>query len=398
MKKMFDKLPQNQLIDDLEISLRNKQLIDNLLEHLTGYVTDVRLNKYKYALTRFAYLVEKDFDKLTYEEIRKAGGIVNNGNLAVKTKQDIISEIKTAFKFWFGKNQFFPESVGGLKALTSKEKLRLPDEMPTEEDIYRMIKACGNSRDQFFIALLGLDGALRPIEARKLVWGDCKKDKHGHFVIVKTAKKSGDKDTRVVRLIKSEPYFIKWNQDYPAEKKDNALIFVNFSDLKPISAGTIASLFKRLSKKLELKRMYPYLLRHQLVTRMSKDPRVPIAVLKKFIGHSLASNTISEYQHFGDDDLKDMQLLINGIQKVEEKKEDERKPITCFKCGKSNEYDAEFCHFCNMALSQKRMVEIGEKQEAANKLLFMLARKELAKLKGKDRQETEDALKTIEKT
>lgn len=398
MKKSFDKLPQGVKIEDLkkEMSPKNLQHIDKFLQHLTGYVTPTRLSKYNYTLVRFAYLVEKDLDKLTYDEIRKAGGIINTSNLSIKTKQDVISEIKTSFKYLFGKNQFFPEVVGGLKPPTSKGKLRLPEEMPTEQDIYRMIKACNNSRDAFFIALIALDGALRPIEARNIKWGDIKKDQHSHYITIHTAKKSGDKETRVVRIIKSEPYFIKWNQEYPAERTDESLVFINYSDLRPLTNGTIASLFRRLKNKLNLKRMYPYLLRHQFVTAASKDPNWTEPLLKKFIGHSLRSNTIAEYQHFGDEDLKDIQLKVNGIVKKETKKEIYRKPVKCFKCGKANEYDAEFCYFCNMALSQKRLVEVSDQQQAANKILFELAKEKLAELKGKKKEDFRKAIEVID--
>ena len=75
----------------------------------------------------------------------------------------------------------------------------------------------------------------------------------------------------------------------------------------------------------------------------------------------MRSNTISEYQHIGDDDLKDMQLEINGITKSKEDKPREFKPINCPHCNKRNEYDAEFCLFCNQALSQKRMIDESDK-------------------------------------
>ena len=49
-----------------------------------------------------------------------------------------------------------------------------------------------------------------------------------------------------------------------------------------------------------------------------------------------------------------------------------------------------------MALTQKRLVEVNEKQEASNKLLYILAKKELENMKGKERTETEEALKQME--
>lgn len=378
MKKSFNKLSPETTIEDLEKSLspKNKEYISKYLKSIEGYVATTRQKKYRYSLVRFANLIEKDFDKLNYEEVKIAGGIINQSPFSNKTKQDIIAEIKTAFKQIFGKGQYLPECVAGLKAPTSKSKLKLPEDMPTEEKVYSMVKACQNSRDKFFVALIGLDGGLRPIEARNIKWGDIKKDKHSHYVTINTAKKSGDKETRVVRIIKSEPYFIKWTQDYPAEKEDNNFVFVNLSDLKQLTQGSITSLFKRLSNKLGMK-LYPYLLRHQFITRASKNPEWSIPLLKKFIGHSLASNTIAEYQHFGDEDLKDAQLKINGIIKKEEKQVVERKPIKCPKCNSPNEYDSEFCNFCNMALTQKRMVEVKEAWDKNNKLAFEQLKKEV---------------------
>lgn len=376
MKTKLKKLGYKELITDLEVTTKNKQLINKFLEHMKGYVCEMRLKKYQHALYHFGHLVEKDFDKLTYDEVRKAGGIINESEMSVRTKKDIISEVKTAFKYWFGKNQFFPEVVGGLKPPKQKGTLRLPEELPDEKMIYKMIKACSNSRDKFFIALLGLDGALRPIEAKGVTFGSIHKDKYGYFITIKTAKDSGDKSTRTVRLIKSQPYFEKWSNEYPAEKNDNAFVFINFSDLKPISQGTITMLFNRLKKKLNWKyKLSPYCLRHAFITSASKNPDWSVPILKKFVGHSLHSNTIAEYQHFGDEDLKDAQLKVNGIVKDKKAKIEERKPIKCPKCNKSNEYDAEFCNFCNMALSQKKMVEIDEILQKNNKMMFEQVKK-----------------------
>ena len=95
-------MPYGTFVGDLSITTRNKELVTQLVAHLTGYVTEVRIKKYQHALVRFADLVEKDFDRLTYDEVREAGGIINKSSFSTKTKQDIISEVKTAFKYWFG--------------------------------------------------------------------------------------------------------------------------------------------------------------------------------------------------------------------------------------------------------------------------------------------------------
>jgi integrase len=179
MEKRFVKLPKGKTIDDLRISKRNREFINKLLSHLQGHVCPARLVKYKHATTRFAHLVGKDFDKMTYEDIRQAGGIINQSPFATKTKQDVISEVRAAFKFWFGDNEHFPRVVSGLRPPPSKSKLKLPQDMPTENDIYRMIKATRNSRDAFLIAFMGLDGGVRPVEIRRMKWEDIRARKTG---------------------------------------------------------------------------------------------------------------------------------------------------------------------------------------------------------------------------
>jgi len=367
MKKLLEKLPKDRHVVDVFASLsnKNKEMINKFLDYKQGYVCANQVTKLKYTLSRMADILEKDYDKATREDIDKLGGIILQSTFTTKTQEDYICSLKTAYKFWFGENESFPKVVLGLKRPKSRTSLRLPKDMLTEEQIYQMIKVCIQPRDKFYIALCSLDGALRPCEARNIKWGDIKKDKYGYFITIHTAKKSGNQETRVIRIIKSEPYFIQWNKTYPGEKKDESYLFVNLHNLRPVQKSTFDCLFKSIRKKLKWqgKRVFPYLMRHSLITKMSKDPRIPVAVLKKFIGHSLRSNTIAEYQHFGDEDLMAMQLDYNNIEKKVEDIPKEHKPIICSKCNSSNEYDAEFCYFCNTALSQKRQVENAEKFE-----------------------------------
>ncbi len=344
-----------------KLSATNKKLINDYTKTKKGYVTLDRLKSIKHNLVKFGDLLEIDFTKAVKDDITKAWGIILQSDFSIKTKQDYATDIRAAFKYWKGEDEYYPSEVAKIKRPYSKTALKLPDEMLSEEQVYQMIKACMNNRDKFYIAFCGLDGALRPIEALRLKWKDVKQDKYGFFINVHTAKKSGDKETRAIRVIKSEPYFIKWSNEYPANKDDEAFVFINYSNLKPISKNTIDAVFRSVKRKLNLKKCYPYLLRHSLITKMSKDPSIPISVLKKFVGHSLSTNTISEYQHFGDDDLMDMQLEYNGVKKKEEIPEEVKKPIKCPNCNNSNEWDAEFCSFCNRALSQKRLVADYEK-------------------------------------
>jgi len=94
-------------------------------------------------------------------------------------------------------------------------------------------------------------------------------------------------------------------------------------------------------------KVYPYLLRHTLITKLQKDPRIPMAILKKFVGHKQSSNVLATYTHLSQEEVKDIQLIHNGKEIKREKKE-ERMPITCPNCKKTSEYDSEICVHYNL--------------------------------------------------
>lgn len=382
MKKSFEKMPRNVTIESFKITKRNKEFIDKFLNYMKLHCVPTRWHKYKYVLYRYADLVEKDFDKLTRDEVHESAGIIaSSKTLSATTIDNVIIDVRRAMKYLFGDDEDLPNFIKPLKIPKNqkqKGRLRLPKHFLDEKETYSLVKACGNSRDKFFIALLGLDAGIRPCEAFRMKWKQIEKDQHSHYITIDTAKKSGDKDTRVIRIIKSEPYFIQWMKDYPKTKTPEDFVFINIGNHKPLDIGTTSALFKRLRKKLNITdKLTPYVLRHSILTRMAKDSRIPMAVLKKFAGHSQRSNTIAEYTHIDDDDLKDMQLQINGKIKTKEEKKEEIKPVKCPKCNTMNEFDAEFCLNCNMALSQKRMVNIQELLDKNNEKVFGMLKKML---------------------
>lgn len=242
MKNRFEKLPPNTSVIDFKISEKNKGYIEKFLSYMQGHIVQTRYKKYKYILYRFADLIEKDFDKITREDARTASAIVaNSKTLATSTKEDIISDVRRAIKYLFGNDEDLPDFIKPYK-LTKYEMqkgiLRLPKHILNEKETYSLIKACNNSRDKFFIALLGLDSAMRPCEAFRTKLKQIERDEYSHFITIETAKKSGDKETRVIRIIKSEPYYIQWMKDYPQEKNPENYLFINISNHKPMDLST----------------------------------------------------------------------------------------------------------------------------------------------------------------
>ena len=144
------------------------------------------------------------------------------------------------FKHWFGEDEEYPKVVRGMKRPKGRGRLVLPEEMPDEDLIHRAIKACRNPRDRFFLAYEGLDAGARPVELRMLRWKNLKKDDHGHYFRIRTAKQSGESDYRPIRIIFSVPYFLEWMKSYPGERKDDEYVFcdLNHAD-RPMTQNAV---------------------------------------------------------------------------------------------------------------------------------------------------------------
>jgi integrase/endogenous inhibitor of DNA gyrase (YacG/DUF329 family) len=375
MKKTYGKLPKNIRIKDIEnrLSEKNKEMINEFIDFKRGSVTEDRLRLIHNSLVKFGDLLEVDFDKATKIDITKAWNIVlSSTDLTIKTKQDEYMHIRQVYKHWLGDDEEFPRIVRGMKRPKGRSRLRLPEEMPDENMIHKAINACNNPRDKFFVAYEGLDAGARPIELRLLRWENLKKDDQGYYFRIWTAKESGQTDYRPIRIIFSEPYFLEWIKAYPGNREDHEYVFCKMCNSNvPMTGGSVTSLFKKIKKKLGIKTKFSaYVLRHATLTRMGKNPNVSEAVLKKFAGHTQSSSIIGEYQHYGGDDVKEMQLSYAGKDITATNKSYELKitPVNCPHCGKANKWNSEICGFCNFALSHKRSVDIEEYKKRTEKL------------------------------
>ncbi len=356
------------------LSDKNKELIKDFVDIRRGAVTPKRLLMVSNSLVKFADLLELDFDKATKDDITKAWNIINSSKeLSIKTRQDDYINIKQGFRRWFGEDDEFPKVVKGMERPTQKSKLKLQKKMPSEKEIYHAIKMCRNARDKFWVAWTGLDSGVRPCENLALNFGSLVIDKNGYGILIKTAKDSGDREDRTIRVINSKPYLLQWMKEYPGDTKDkNNYIFCQLDNPKqPLGAGAITSLFKRLKKRCGFDfPFHAYTLRHALLSRLSVNPKVSIPVLRTMAGHSKSSTILSEYQHHGDPEIENMQREVAGKKVEEINYKLKEKPIECPRCKTSNPYDAEVCDKCKFSWSEERLIDDSDMKKQLKEQAF----------------------------
>jgi len=153
-----------QIISDPAIPERNKEAISKFQENcfIEG-ISVGRITRYLYDLRHISKWLGKEFENATKEDIRSLIGRIEketfkkNGQdipYQESTKRDFRITIKKFYK-WLRESEDYPEEVKWIKSTGRKcERIKLPEEMLSEEDIENLINAAENPRDKAFIAIL----------------------------------------------------------------------------------------------------------------------------------------------------------------------------------------------------------------------------------------------------
>ena len=395
LRKKEDYPTINEVYDTL--SKANKDLINKFLEYKSqDPISKARVSTIKTNMVKFAATFEKDISAINVKDMREIMKLITDSKFKPATQILLICDIKQFYKFLDKqkKRKRFAELFEDIKMpkLKAGYKFEAKD-LITEEKFTEILKACMNSRDRFFVALLRLDTACRPSELRNLKWEDLAHDEFGYFIRVRTLKNSGDKEYRTIRLIKSEPYLLRWMEDYPGKKDKENFIFVRIldnvkSDLKTIDKdkpaqfgkSAMQALFNRIKKRIGFeKHMNAYLFRHSLLTDLVRhsDSVMSIPIIKQMAGHKKHSNVIANYTHISNEDVQDAQLKKAGRKSNSEKAKLELSPIICPSCQTVNVYNAESClnEKCRFLFKSERLVMAIEKEKE-----FEVMKKQLQKL------------------
>jgi site-specific recombinase XerD len=279
---------------DRSISLHNKQLIKSFLDSLLAEdITPSRIQKYVYTLIRLAKLLNKSLDKVTELDIQQLVANLNSNEFSEWTKHDYKVIIKRFYN-WLKREKKIKIDLSWLKVTVKNNRIKLPKEILSLEEVEKLANAALNYRDRALIMTLYESGTrageFLPIKIKHLEFNQigCKLTLYG---------KTG---SRKILLINSVPLIKAWLEKHP--DKDNLEAFlwcgIGYANKEQIlSHQSLKKILVECAARAGIKkRIYPHLFRHSRATELAK--KMTEVELCQFFGWTLSSKNASNLRSF----------------------------------------------------------------------------------------------------
>jgi integrase len=350
-----------------DISEKNKKTISDFINYLSAEgLTHDRQSKYIYSLVQISKRAKnKDFAKLTKNDIVNIIGEINNSDFSEWTKRDYRIVLKRLIKYireqegnTYRPNEYPHEVLWLSSTIKKKDRRKYSKPILTPEDIKNLAEVTLNLRDKAYILFLYESGA-RIGEVLNIKIGDYKSDKYGALVTL-----FGKTGERKIRIWSSAPAISNWIKHHPKRGNNNAWLFCSINHSSMGDQGTYFYFNKllrearsRLMKKgIKLdKPVNPHHFRHSRATELAK--KLTEAHLCNYMGWYIGSKEAADYVHVSGDATNKAILAMHGLAD-DEKEVDKFKPIECPRCGIINSPESKFCSGCSLALDLKNLIEV----------------------------------------
>ncbi len=321
------------------------------------YINDLK------CLNRF---LKKDFEDTTREDIERVLTELEKSNYAEYTKHGFRIVIRKFYK-WLRKTEDFPPEVKWYDIKEPKNKIRLPEEMLTEQEIIRLINAARNSRDRALVAVLYESGC-RMGEMMFLRLKHVKYDKYGAQIVVE-----GKTGFRRVRLVSSAPYLTAWMNEHPNKDDPESHLWVSITKGHLTTYAVYRNTLKTLARRSGVKKaVNPHNFRHSRATYLAN--RLTEAQMKEIFGWTKNSDMAAVYVHLSGRDVDKAILKTHGINIEDDEQEiSPLEPKKCANCSELNPATNIICNSCNLPLGpiqKKDSIDNLLEDEEIRKLLL----------------------------
>ena len=255
-----------------------------------------------------------------------------------------------------------PPEIQNVKTKKPADKLSR-EELISEEDLIKLLHACGgNLRDKAFIDV-HLEAATRPGEILNLQLKHVTFDKYG--AVIKVDGKTG---TRPIRLVRSAPSLNQWLKSHPFKNDKSSPLWISLSRSNFGDALSYRAANKIIKTRAEIavldKRVFLNLFRHSSATETANF--LTEAQLKKRHGWTKDSKMAGRYTHLVNADVESAILKHHGIIQEEIKP---KPPKICQVCNFVNDPESSECSNCDKPLDLQTAISKEQKEKIENKKL-----------------------------
>lgn len=300
-----------------------KVLKDFLIFCGTTSKSEARIKKIEWIMVNSRKIIEKDITKLEIKDVVLYLQKLNNGNYSLWTKNDYKKIFKRFLK-WYYKDLELVEGLEVKQGFQGVSKHRAfnkgkinKNTLVKAEEFEKLMRAADNLKWKAIISVL-YESALRPCELVNLKWKDIKfKDSEGICSITTLSPKT--KELRTIPIKENVVDLKRWEKEFQFSNlnKEDYVFPSQFKREEHLSAGSITTMFRRLSKKAKIRNIFPYMFRHSRIYYIQKKLGARMAA--KYAGHSLETSEI--YDHLDSDDVEEA-MMKNVFSKKELTKEE----------------------------------------------------------------------------
>lgn len=375
-----------KLLERSKLSKKNKDIIKEFIEAcIAEGIGKLRVVKYIFTLKKIALSLNKDFDKVTKEDlVRFVRDIELNDDYSDWTKRDFKVTLKKFYKWLKGNGEEYPPEVKWIKTGKKLNNNKLPEELITLEEVKAMADASVNLRDRAIILTL-YESAARAGELLNMKIKDVVFDNYGALIML-----NGKTGMRRIRLIASVPALSEWLSIHPFKDDKEAWLWLGSSTLnrnERLSYAGLVKLLKELAKRANVnKPVNPHNFRHSRATELAKH--LTEAQLCQVMGWVQGSKQAATYVHLSQRDIDKAILSMYGLLEKEEKEEGKLIAIKCPRCEYKNYPGSKFCSRCGMAFDVKAAIEAEERDKQIGAILIEAL---------KDPQVANEIIKALEK-
>ena len=340
------------LLEKASISEENKESIRRFVQYRAAQgIGKARLVKYIGTLRLIdeRHLEGRVYQGLDREDLIKIVARIEESKLGDWGKHSYKTVLRSFYE-WQGKRELVSWMI-----IKKPKSSKLPEDMPVEKEVIRMINAAYTSRDEAAIATL-YEGGFRVGEFGGLNVGNITFDRYGAIAIV-----DGKTGMRRVRLIFAMPYIAKWLEEHPLRDDPRAPLWIKLDGSgERMPYSTIYQQLKEIGERANVhKKVNPHNFRHSRSTHLAS--KLTESQMEEYLGWVQGSKMPSIYVHMSGRDLDADLLKMYGMEPEKEDRKEELKTLQCPHCKTLNTIGARICINCRKPLAVEEVIKREEK-------------------------------------